>query len=86
MQAVMWFKELRRTDTGRAGGKGANLGELWSGGFPVPDGFVVTADAYLAAMDFGGIRAELKSATGAVDPDDAPALAGLSQKLQALVR
>lgn len=29
-----------------AGGKGANLGELVRGGFPVPDGFVVTTGAY----------------------------------------
>ncbi len=86
MQPVMWFKELRRTDTGRAGGKGANLGELLSGGFPVPDGFVVTADAYLAAMDAAGVRGELRAAAAAVDPDDPAALAELSERLRALVR
>ena len=45
------FADLRRGDTALAGGKGANLGELTNGGLPVPDGFVVTSDAYLAAMD-----------------------------------
>ncbi|MDA0978417.1 MAG: hypothetical protein O3B72_07665 [Proteobacteria bacterium] len=37
-----------------AGGKGANLGELIDAGFPVPPGFVVTADAYssfIATLD-----------------------------------
>ncbi|QGF22629.1 PEP/pyruvate-binding domain-containing protein [Raineyella fluvialis] len=29
-----------------AGGKGANLGELMRAGFPVPDGFVITTEAY----------------------------------------
>jgi len=35
-----------RGDILRAGGKGANLGELIRRGLPVPDGFVVTTDAY----------------------------------------
>ena len=39
-----------RHDLERAGGKGANLGELIRIGMPVPDGFVVTTDAY-AAVD-----------------------------------
>src|SRR5690606_28378952 len=39
-----------------AGGKGANLGELISAGFPVPPGFVITAPAFLWAMDQGGVR------------------------------
>lgn len=34
------------SDLARAGGKGANLGELVRAGFPVPAGFVVTTDAY----------------------------------------
>ncbi|MCR6490662.1 PEP-utilizing enzyme [Amycolatopsis sp. OK19-0408] len=34
-----------------AGGKGANLGELIHAGLPVPDGFVVTTDAYAAVVD-----------------------------------
>lgn len=34
-----------------AGGKGSNLGELAGAGFPVPRGFVITADAYLHAME-----------------------------------
>ena len=33
-------------DVSRAGGKGANLGELVRAGFPVPRGFVITTDAY----------------------------------------
>lgn len=32
------------------GGKAANLGELQRAGFPVPDGFVITADTYRNAV------------------------------------
>ncbi|MDJ0349341.1 PEP/pyruvate-binding domain-containing protein [Cryobacterium sp. PH29-G1] len=38
--------ELRSTDLARAGGKGANLGELVAAGFAVPPGFVITTAAY----------------------------------------
>ncbi|WP_406714951.1 PEP/pyruvate-binding domain-containing protein [Trueperella pyogenes] len=37
---------LTETTLATAGGKGANLGKLVAAGFPVPDGFVVTADMY----------------------------------------
>lgn len=51
--------EIRLSDAGVAGGKGANLGELSGAGFPVPDGFVVGSSAYLAAMELDGTLGEL---------------------------
>ena len=62
MGDIVWFKDLGVTDVASAGGKGANLGELTRAGFPVPPGFVVTAPAYLEAMDRAGVRGS--SATG----------------------
>lgn len=41
--------ELASSDIAVAGGKGANLGELMRSGFAVPDGFIVTTDAYRLA-------------------------------------
>ena len=38
--------ELREADSPTTGGKAANLGELISGGFAVPNGFVLTTRAY----------------------------------------
>jgi len=43
---VVPLERLGRDDLARAGGKGANLGELARASFPVPDGFVVTTAAY----------------------------------------
>ena len=37
-------------DVARAGGKGANLGELVRHGFPVPPGVVLTTSAYAALL------------------------------------
>jgi pyruvate,water dikinase len=54
--ATRRLDSLGLTDVAIAGGKGANLGELIGAGFPVPPGFVITADAFLDAMQAGGVR------------------------------
>src|SRR5574341_1505765 len=82
---IVWFRDLRISDVGRAGGKGANLGELTDAGLPVPEGFVITAGAYLAAIDEAGVRAELRDAAASADPDDPDALAAVAQHLRELV-
>jgi len=48
---VRLLEELCAEDLPLAGGKGANLGELVRGGFPVPRGFVLTTEAYRAAVE-----------------------------------
>ena len=61
---VRRIDELSAADSESAGGKGANLGELARASFPVPDGFVLTTDAYALA-----------ARSAQVDPHDAPAAA-----------
>lgn len=46
MTRVIGLNSISRDQVHVAGGKGANLGELIQQGFPVPPGFVVTAEAY----------------------------------------
>ena len=58
-------ESLRLTDVAVAGGKGANLGELIGAGFPVPRGFVVTAGAFLDAVEAAGVRHRLEEAVRA---------------------
>ena len=43
---VKWFSEIDKNSVSTAGGKGANLGEMYNSGVPVPPGFVITAQAY----------------------------------------
>lgn len=83
---VAWFEDLSRGDVPRVGGKGANLGELTRAGLPVPPGFVVTAEAYLDAMESGGVRSALLEKVAATDVDSPPALAAAAAELQSLVR
>ena len=76
MRFVVSLGDLGQDDLATAGGKAANLGELVRAGFPVPDGFVVTTDAYatviqpldlgiperIAADDGAAVRADIEAA------------------------
>jgi len=46
MVDILFFKEITKDDIEIAGGKGASLGEMYRHEFPVPNGFVITAQAY----------------------------------------
>jgi len=59
VRRIVDLTEVGLADVGLVGGKGANLGEMIAAGFPVPPGFVITADAYLDAMEHAGLREEL---------------------------
>jgi pyruvate,water dikinase len=85
MNSIVWLEQLARGDTEVAGGKGANLGELISAGFRVPQGFVVTSGAYLASMDAADVRCLLAEERHAVPGDDEE-VTRQAQELQGLVR
>ncbi|WP_280475615.1 phosphoenolpyruvate synthase [Nocardia asiatica] len=50
---VAGFEELRLADADRAGGKGANLGELVAAKLPVPPGFVILRACYEQVVSHG---------------------------------
>ena len=85
-QPVAWFDAISVADVPTVGGKGANLGELTAAGLPVPPGFVVTAQAYLAAMEAGGVRMALQRVVADTDVESPDALTRTAGELQALVR
>jgi pyruvate,water dikinase len=68
---VRGFSEVGRGDVAVAGGKGANLGELVRGGFPVPPGLVLTTAAYRAFVEETGIGEELLELAADPDPEAA---------------
>lgn len=50
VQPITWIHETA-VDAGRLGGKGAGLARLAAAGLTVPDGFVVTTDAFQSVVD-----------------------------------
>lgn len=43
---IVWLSELSKKDIPIAGGKGANLAEMYNVGMPVPPAFIITAKAF----------------------------------------
>ena len=84
--AVIPFERLSSADVGTVGGKGANLGELTKAGLPVPPGFVVSAQAYLRALEAAGVRDTLRESVEALARADQAEAAKRAAELRALVK
>jgi rifampicin phosphotransferase len=76
------FDELGRGDIDRAGGKGANLGELTRAGLPVPPGFVIVTDAYRAYVAEHQLAEKI--AALAAPTDDPAGYESASEQIRAL--
>ena len=83
---VTSLSDVGAADVLLVGGKGANLGELMSAGFPVPGGFVVTAAAYRHVTADARIDrrlAEITEQAASAGPDDVGRLASEARALLA---
>src|SRR5258706_13963946 len=68
----------------RVGGKGAHLAHLVQAGFSVPDGFILTTDAYHAFIDANQLQTRILALVKTVSPDDPDTFEQASAKLYAL--
>jgi pyruvate,water dikinase len=88
---VQHLSEVTANDADRVGGKAANLGELVAAGFPVPKGFVLTADAYRDSMAAAGVHEEIGTRFGeairaALERQHQATLTSVCEPIQELVR
>ncbi len=83
--SVLWFREIDKNDVDIVGGKGANLGEMVAAGFPVPDGFVVTAAAYFDFLDVNQLRPKIHTLLDKLDVDDSRRLQKAALEVQKLI-
>ncbi len=79
---IAWFKEVDKEDTALVGGKGANLGEMVQAGFNVPEGFVVTANAYYQFVKDNNLTVKIKHLLGSVNREDSHALMQVSEHVK----
>lgn len=82
---VKWFSELTKNNISVAGGKGANLGEMFINKFPVPQGYVVTAQAYEYYLEKSDLNQEIKRIISELDVDDTADLNEGSRKIRSLI-
>ena len=82
---VIPFKDLDKHDTPLVGGKGANLGEMTKAGFPVPNGFAITINAYDAFLLENNIAKKIYDILDTTDVNDPAQLEDASKRIQKMV-
>ncbi len=82
---IRWFSELSNNDVAIAGGKGASLGEMYNAGFPVPPGFIVTAQSFDYFLQEGGLKEKIKNIIETIDMENTDELTKKSKEIRALI-
>lgn len=86
MKNILWFKEIHFTDVAKVGGKGANLGEMYNLGIPVPNGFVVTSDAYFKFIADNNLKPQIQNILKTTNVNNPDELLTASKKIEALIK
>ncbi|PIU03567.1 phosphoenolpyruvate synthase [Candidatus Shapirobacteria bacterium CG08_land_8_20_14_0_20_39_18] len=79
---IAWFKEIHKEDIPLVGGKGANLGEMYNFGIPVPPGFVISSQAYFYFLEQNNLQPKIKSILTEVNRDDPSSYTAVSDKIK----
>jgi pyruvate,water dikinase len=83
---ILWFKEVGKDDGALVGGKGANLGELTTADFPVPNGFIVTAQAYFEFLEGTGLKSKIADILKGLNVEDSKDLQSRAEKVQVEIK
>ncbi len=82
---LLWFKDIRKDDIASVGGKGANLGEMLSAGFPVPDGFCITAQTYFRVIEHNQLQPKIASLLKNLNINNSDELQETARRIQHLI-
>ncbi len=85
MGYVAWFGDLSKNDVGLAGGKGANLGEMYRAGLPVPPGFVLTSEAYFDFIKEAKLKDKIMDILKGIDIYNSEQLQTASDQIKNLI-
>jgi len=83
---VKWFSELSNKDVKTAGGKGASLAEMYNNKFPIPPGFIVTAQAYHYFIEKAGIIDRIMEILNSFDIEETEKLEKGTKQIRELIR
>ncbi len=82
---IAFFKDIDKNDTPLVGGKCANLGEMTQAGFPVPNGFAITINAYDLFLKENDIVKKIYDILAVVDVNDPAQLDSASGRIQKMI-
>ncbi len=82
---IKWFSELSNKDVSIAGGKGASLAEMYNSKFPIPPGFVITAQAYSYFIEKSGIIEKMKEKLAGLDIEETEKLENAAKEIREMI-
>ncbi len=82
---IKWFSEINKDSGNVAGGKGANLAEIYNLKIAVPPGFVVTAQAYDFFIKESGMGEKIKEILDKIHYEDTKQLDESTKKIRELI-
>ena len=82
---IAWLKDLSKESISVAGGKGANLAEMFNAGFPIPPAFIVTAQCYRYFIEKTGIKEKIFSLLKDLNVEDTDKLQAVAKQIQQLI-
>jgi len=82
---IAWLRELNKDSIPVAGGKGAQLGEMYNSDFPVPPAFVVTAQAYKEFLSMNHLDYKIKNILNGLDVDNTKQLIQASDIIKEII-
>ena len=84
-KSIVFLSELNKDDVWIAGGKGANLAELYRAKFPVPPAFIVTAQAYKKFIIESGLLEKINHILASIDIEDTKQLEAKTERIRKLI-
>ncbi|MFH0711852.1 MAG: phosphoenolpyruvate synthase [archaeon] len=82
---IKWLSDLSKKDLKLAGGKGANLGEIFNAKFPVPQAFVITTDAFFHFLKETKLEQKIKDILNKIDVDETHDLTKKAKEIRELI-
>ncbi|MEO2154487.1 MAG: phosphoenolpyruvate synthase [Nanoarchaeota archaeon] len=82
---VLWFDQITKDMVPIVGGKGANLGEMFNIGLPVPPGYVVTTFAFKKFLDENNLTQKIIEILKNTDIEDYDSLKKASEMIQKMI-
>jgi pyruvate, water dikinase len=82
---VKWFSELNKDSGSVAGGKGANLAEIYNLKVNVPPGFVITAQAYDYFIKEAGLDAKIRMLLDSIEYENTKQLDDVTKQIRSII-
>ena len=82
---IKWFSELNKKSINVAGGKGANLAEIFNLGVSVPPGFVITAQAYDYFIEKANLKSKIKELLEKINYENTKELEEIAKQIREFI-